>query len=139
MTLAQPLAMKTRVKSPAKVCGIGGMGMKCKKGFEPKTTKPSPSSTRAMMVRIFMSGQSGSIWRKIQSRNCENGLVRKQTRFTDHYSSFFDGTSLFTSALVDFSKRIPQALSTTNVTTKINRNDQGDIGRIRSPSQMTYG
>jgi hypothetical protein len=44
------------------------MGMKCKKAFEPKTTKPSPSSTRAMMVRIFMSGQSGSIRRKIQSR-----------------------------------------------------------------------
>src|SRR5207253_9090777 len=56
MTLAQPLAMKTRVKSPARVCGIGGMGMKCKKAFEPKTTKPRPSRTRAMMVRIFMSG-----------------------------------------------------------------------------------
>src|SRR5438309_11662609 len=127
MTLAQPLAMKTRVKSPARLCGIGGMGMKCKKAFEPKTTKPSPSSTRAMMVRIFMSGQGGSVLRKVQSRNY------------DHYSPFFGGKSLFTSPLVDFSKRIPHALSTINVATKINRNDQGDIGRIRSPSQMTYG
>ena len=53
------------------------------------------------------------------------------------HSPFFDEISLFTRALVDFSKRIPHALSTINVTTKINRNDQADIGRIRSPSQIT--
>src|SRR6266481_3671232 len=114
------------------------MGIKCKKAFEPKTTKPSPSSTRAMMVRIFMSGQSGSISRKVQPRNCEQRLVNRTT-FADRYSPFFDGTSLFTSALVDFSRRIPHALSKISVATKTNRNDQGDIGRIRSPSQMTYG
>ena len=106
--------------------------------FEPKTTKPSPSITRAMMVRIFISGQSGSIWRKIQSRNCEQldqSVNRHGLLIVIH--PFFDGTSLFTSALVDFSKRIPHALSTISVTTKINKNNQGDIGRIRSPSQMT--
>jgi hypothetical protein len=37
------------------VAGSGGMGMKCKKMFEPKTTNIRPSRTRAMMVAIFMA------------------------------------------------------------------------------------
>src|SRR4029077_9461729 len=117
--------------------GFGGsIGRKCKKMFKPKTTKTNPSSTRAMMVGIFMSAQSGSILRKVQPRNCDQRLVNRTT-FADRYSLFFDGTSLFTSALVDFSSRIPQALSPINITTKTKRNDQADIGRILSPSQMT--
>ena len=34
--------------------GGGGMGMKCKKMFDPKTTKMSPSRIRAIIVATFI-------------------------------------------------------------------------------------
>ena len=43
------------IRSRDSVCGIGGIGRKRRNAFKPKTTKASPSNTRAMMVRIFMS------------------------------------------------------------------------------------
>src|SRR5260221_7318410 len=46
--------MSALLKSPAGVAGNGGMGMKWKKMFEPKTTNMSPNRTRAMMVTTFM-------------------------------------------------------------------------------------
>src|SRR5579863_9591576 len=43
------------MKSRAAPSGGGGMGMKCRNMFEPKTTKMSPSKLRAMIVAIFIS------------------------------------------------------------------------------------
>ena len=44
------------LKSPSSPgCG-GGIGMKCKKMFEPKTTKTSPRRTRAIIVATFIRG-----------------------------------------------------------------------------------
>ena len=34
--------------------GGGGIGMKCKKMFDPNTTKTSPRRTRAIIVAIFI-------------------------------------------------------------------------------------
>jgi len=44
------------VKSPTSPGDGGGIGMKCKKIFEPNTTKISPRRTRAIMVAIFIEG-----------------------------------------------------------------------------------
>ena len=49
----------------------------------------------------------------------------------------FAGTSLLTKALVVFSKRIPQALSTIRVAAAMSRNIQIGCSRMRSPSQIT--
>src|SRR5262249_13964151 len=42
------------MKSRAGPSGGGGMGMKCRNMFEPKTTKITPSRLRAMIVAIFI-------------------------------------------------------------------------------------
>src|SRR5438876_9160063 len=46
--------MSALLKSVASDGFGGGIGMKCKKMFDPKTTKMSPSNTRTMVVAIFM-------------------------------------------------------------------------------------
>ena len=45
------------MKSPTSPGGGGGIGIKCKKIFGPKTRKISPSRTRAIMVTIFIRAQ----------------------------------------------------------------------------------
>ena len=58
----------TFTKSPARFCGIGGMGMKCKNAFEPNTTKMSPSRMRAMRVAIFICRSSFRRLRRCHSK-----------------------------------------------------------------------
>ena len=54
-------------------------------------------------------------------------------------TGFLSDVSLFTSALVPFSKSIPHALSRARVAIQINKNIQIGTSRIRNPSQITYG
>src|SRR6266704_1793739 len=42
------------MKSRAGPAGGGGMGMKCRNIFEPKTTNTTPSRLRAMIIAIFI-------------------------------------------------------------------------------------
>src|SRR5215475_807701 len=61
MTLKKPLSINTLVKSPTGPGGGVGIGTKWKKKFEPKKVKTSPSRSRTMIVRIFMTGDDYQI------------------------------------------------------------------------------
>ena len=54
-TCIQPLGAITLKNRPGALSGsIAGMGMKCRKKFDPNTMKPRPSSTRARRVMTLM-------------------------------------------------------------------------------------
>src|SRR2546428_4919225 len=86
---------------------------------------------------------AASTFFSIISRSDSNPAIKSKIESLCQRASFqarhfaFAATSLFTSALVVFSKRIPHALSTVSVATAMSRNIQIGCSRMRSPSQMT--